>query len=113
MTEPAAVDAASTVPSTDEAHTPRRTERTPADFPVSLRRQGLQRFSVRLVDLSPGGFCTEVDDPPRVGTTLWLTLPGLAPMMARVAWATGFRIGAEFTAPMHPSVLQAVIDRNS
>ncbi|WP_076068197.1 PilZ domain-containing protein [Sphingomonas montana] len=101
-----------TAPATAESPTPRRAERVAVDFPVSLRRQGLQRFSVRLVDLSPEGFCTEVDDPPRVGTTLWLTLPGLAPMRAQVAWATGFRIGAQFETPMHPSVLQAVVDRH-
>lgn len=100
-------------PPPQDAPTPRRNGRVPVDFPVALRRQGLQRFSVRLVDLSVHGFCTEVDDIPPVGTTLWLTLPGLAPLMARVAWARDFRIGAEFEVPLHPSVLQAVIARSS
>lgn len=90
---------------------PRRQGRVAVDFPVSLRRQGAQRFSVRLIDLSVHGFCTEVDNPVPVGTTLWLTLPGLAPLIARVAWARDFRIGAEFEVPLHPSVLQAVVAR--
>jgi hypothetical protein len=33
-------------------------------------------------------------------------------MMARVAWSAGFRIGAQFEVPLHPSVLKAVVDRH-
>ena len=89
----------------------RRNGRVCVNFRAALRRQGAQRFPVQLVDLSAHGFCSEVDDPLPVGATLWLTLPGLTPLIARVAWVRDFRIGAEFEVPLHPSVLQTVVAR--
>ena len=91
----------------------RRDARVPVHFAAGLRRQGMNRLPVRLVDLSVHGFCTEVDDPLPIGTMLWLTLPSLAPLQAQVAWCAGFRIGAKFAVPLHPSVLASIIGRNS
>ena len=90
---------------------PARDPRIAVGFGAALRRQGMMRKPVKLVDLSAHGFCTEVDDPLPVGTMLWLTLPGLAPLQARLAWRRGFRVGCQFSVPLHPSVLQSIVSR--
>lgn len=98
---------------TTDCGTPRRGARTPVSFGAALRKQGMTRFPVSLIDLSTHGFCTELFDPLLTGSYVWLTLPGLAPLHARVAWCEGFRVGCEFQVPLHPSVLQSIVDRES
>jgi hypothetical protein len=41
---------------------------------------------------------------------LWLTLPGLAPCMARVVWVNDSLAGCRLAAPLHPAVLKALVE---
>ena len=43
---------------------------------------------------------------------LYLTLPGLAPIEARVAWVAEFEFGCEFLKPLNPVILESIIARS-
>jgi hypothetical protein len=45
----------------------------------------------------------------RLGTLLWLALPGLEGWSARVVRMEGFRYTCEFTHPLHPAVLERML----
>ena len=78
---------------------------------ASLRRSGYNMVPVTLLDLSSAGFRIETFGGITVGATVWITLPGLAAIEAKVAWAKGDHVGCEFHKPLHPSVLEALIRR--
>ncbi len=75
----------------------------------TLREPGGSPMQVKLHDLSSGGFRTSWPYTLRKGATVWLKIPGLEALEARVAWHENFQIGCSFTQPLHPAVLNAVV----
>lgn len=73
-------------------------------------RRGVLRAKVSLTDLTSCSARISTMESLKPGTTLWLTLPGLEPRHAVVEWSAGFTAGLRFDAPLHPAVLDAVID---
>ena len=57
-----------------------------------LRDRGQTRFEIDVVDLSESGFRAETSFTLWPGTVVWLTLPGLAPLEAVVAWRDRFQL---------------------
>ena len=78
----------------------RRTPRAPVSLDAELGRGGLGRTLCKVVDLSAGGVRIQSYSSLRPGTTIWLTLPGLAPRAADVIWADDFRAGCRFREPL-------------
>ena len=74
-----------------------------------LREPGYSRAAVTVRDLSLRGFRTEWPYRLRPGAMLWLTLPGLHPMPATVAWAMSFEIGCLFNRALHPAVFDTLV----
>lgn len=92
---------------------PRRAERKPVQGTAALRRSGHNKVPVTLLDLSTHGFRIETFGGIIIGTPVWITLPGLASIEAKVVWARGDQAGCEFFRPLHPSVLEDVLRRAS
>jgi hypothetical protein len=96
---------------TDACSNGRRAERTHVELGAGLRQRGASGVTVSILDLSTHGFraSTHLDLMP--GTDVWLKLPGLEALHARVAWADAHYIGCAFDRPLHPAVLQMVVKK--
>jgi hypothetical protein len=51
--------------------------------------------------------------PLRLGTLLWIVLPGLEGWPARIVAVDGYRFTCEFTQPLHPAVLERILSAAS
>lgn len=97
-------------PPEDEAEPiPRTATRHDVSIVAVLRRQGQSRFEARIEDLSETGFRVGSHFDMPVDSMVFLTLPGLAPVPARVAWSSGSSLGCQFHTPLHPAVLDRVL----
>ena len=94
------------LPGTDDD---RRERRVPVSINVGFRAQGSNPYAADVSDLSRHGFRVETHIPLAVDTYVWLRLPGLAPLAARVAWIKGHTLGCKFAAPLHPAVADMLI----
>lgn len=76
-------------------------------------RKGVKRAMVKVRDISQlgariaGVFLVHAEEH------FYITLPGLAPIEARVAWVAEFEFGCEFMQPLNPAILEALISRRS
>ncbi|MFS0735808.1 PilZ domain-containing protein [Sphingomonas sp. 1P06PA] len=105
MTVSAHLDMAA--PASEQA--PRRARRLSVKLDAALRQQGASGAPVQLIDLSTDGFQTETFEKVRIGTQVWLRLPGIEPQQARVCWVRGARIGCAFLTPLHAAVLSRFV----
>lgn len=71
--------------------------------------QNSHRTRVRMIDLSCHGARLSLNHPLKESDSFWITLPGLAPMSARVTWVDGFIIGCEFTDPLPPATFASLM----
>lgn len=87
----------------------RKAERTSVEMGAGLRQRGASGVSVDILDLSTHGFraSTHLDLQP--GADVWLKLPGLEALHARVAWSNAHYVGCAFEKPLHPAVLQMMV----
>ena len=92
---------------------PRRASRTHVEMGAGLRQRGANGVTALILDLSTHGFraSTHLDLQP--GTDVWLKLPGLEPLHSKVAWSSAHFIGCAFQRPLHPAVLQMVVERGA
>jgi hypothetical protein len=86
----------------------RRAERLGVTFKAGLREHGLTKFEIKVIDLSVTGFRCETSFTLNQGTRVWLSIPGLAGLEAKVAWRDGFRYGCAFIGQLHPAVLDHI-----
>jgi hypothetical protein len=87
---------------------PRRAERIAVRMEASLRQPSFSKFDVLVSDLSTDGFKCETHYRVSPNATVWLTIPGLAPLESRVVWANGNAYGCSFTQPLHVAVMEHV-----
>lgn len=90
----------------------RRATRRPVDLDAKMRELGSSRSDVRIHNLSTHGFMVESDEDFRVDSYVWLTLPGIERLSARVVWRDSFRYGCEFTAPLSAAQLATAMAAN-
>jgi hypothetical protein len=98
-------------PSGQEA---RKSRRQAISARARFREVGANPYEVQIEDLSATGFRMQSYARPRVGTRIWVSLPGLQPLEAVVRRSDGNFHGCEFINPLHPSVaehLQAQLRR--
>lgn len=78
-------------------------------IPAELRMSGHGKVSISVSDLSNSGFrmfcLTQIKDE----ALLFLTLPGLAPLEAKVAWKSKDEYGCSFIQPLHPAVFDHIV----
>lgn len=63
---------------------------------------------VTVTDLSVGGCGIELSAFVEPGSRVWLRLPGLEALPARIAWASEDRAGLAFDHPLHPAVVEHI-----
>ncbi len=67
-------------------------------------RAGRGSESVKLDNLSSRGFRTDWPNKLALGDSVWLKLPGLAAMPAKVTWELDNMIGCTFDVRLHPAL---------
>lgn len=87
----------------------RKSERVTVEMGAGLRQRGASGVSVQVMDLSTHGFRVATHLDLAVDTQVWLRLPGLEPIHARVMWCKGHFAGCAFEQPLHPAVLDMVV----
>lgn len=89
----------------------RRTDRVLLCGDVDFRRAGDHRYRVNILDFSPEGCRIELPERVIPNEMIWISLPGLASLQARVRWVKDWVAGVEFDQPLHPSVFTHVSHR--
>ena len=87
----------------------RQAERTHVEMGAGLRQRGASGVTIRIVDLSTHGFRASTHLDLQIGSDVWLKLPGLEALHAKVAWTSAHFVGCAFERPLHPAVLQMVV----
>lgn len=97
------------LPVPSDAEESRHALRRAVKMRAHLRDRGNTRFEIEVVDLSTTGFRAQTAFALWPGTTVWLTLPGLAALEAVVAWRDKYRYGCAFNRPLHPAVFDHIV----
>jgi hypothetical protein len=95
------------VASVGSTRSTRREDRARLKGQVVCRR-GPNRQVVELVDLSRTGVRIATMARLQPNERVWLKLPMLEPLEARIVWANGGEAGCEFLVPLHPAIFQVV-----
>ena len=86
----------------------RKADRVPLSAEVQLR-SGARRAVVKVNNLSITGARIAVAQLLRTGDQIYLKLPGLEAIEARVVWVDSFEAGCEFARPLHPATFETVV----
>jgi hypothetical protein len=78
---------------------------------VRLRAVGHDAYQVRVFDLSTGGCRVELADRATVGDFMMIKFEGIEVMDADVCWVAGRMAGLKFDQPIHPAVLDLLVER--
>lgn len=95
--------------STDPGLEGRRAARREVVLGAGLRQRGAHAVTIQVLDLSTHGFRAATHLDLMIGSDVWLKMPGLESLHARVAWMQGHIMGCEFVRPLHPAVLDMVV----
>lgn len=95
----------------EKSQKPRKGERVPIKTELVVRHAGRRPRVLDVSDLSRFGCCLFFDDLPRKDEWLWVALPGLAPVEARIRWVEERRAGVEFVHPIHEAVFDLLLLR--
>lgn len=87
----------------------RQALRCPVRLQARLRDRGAKKFAIDLIDISLTGFRAETVTRLYAGNPVWLTLPGMESLEARVAWVDNAYCGCAFTRPLHPAVFERIV----
>lgn len=72
-------------------------------------REGTRRWAIDVATLTTRAVEFDSFVPLRLGTLLWIVLPGLEGWPARIVGIDGYRFTCEFTQPLHPAVLERIL----
>lgn len=89
----------------------RRSLRAPVSLDARLGRGGLERALCKVVNLSIHGARVQSYSAMTKGSTIWLTLPGLAPIAADIIWADDFAAGCQFREALTAEHFAGLVDR--
>ena len=87
----------------------RFTQRTDVSIEAEIREAGGGRFKIYVLDLSETGFRMKSLTYINPESRITLTLPGMAPLAASVAWAKSDHYGCSFLNPLYPAVLDHIV----
>ncbi len=89
----------------------RRADRQPFAAVIQFR-SGSRRADVKVTDISALGARIAGVYLVRPDDQIFLKLPMIEPIPARVAWVEEFEFGCEFARPLSAAVLDAIIHTN-
>lgn len=95
----------------DAAQEDRSAPRVRLNIPAQMRPSGSPAFSVVVKDLSLSGVACEALTGMCAGTRVWLTLPGLAALEAKIVWNDGTMVGCEFDKLLNLAVMENILAR--
>lgn len=95
-------------PAANTAEPPNIGEGVELNLPARIR-EGTKRWNIEVAAITTRHVEFESFASPRIGTLLWLALPGLEGWPARVTEIDGYRFTCEFTQPLHTAVLERVL----
>ena len=72
-------------------------------------REGTRRWNIDVTSLTSRSVEFDCYSALRLGTLLWIVLPGLEGWPARIVSIDGYRFTCEFTQPLHPAVLERIL----
>jgi hypothetical protein len=93
----------------DAAQEDRSAPRVQLKIPASMRPSGSRGFAVIVRDLSLSGVACEALTGMSAGTRVWLTLPGLSALQAKIVWNDGTMVGCAFDTLLNPAVMQNIL----
>lgn len=86
----------------------RRGPREPLPAHVHFRKPREMAYEVPLQDLSQHGCRIALRERVQDGQLLWITVPGIEPLLSWVRWHEEWDAGLEFEKPMHVAVFDHV-----
>jgi len=95
----------------DAAQEDRCAPRIKLRIPAQMRPSGSPSFAVIVKDLSLSGVACEALTGMSTGTRVWLTLPGLSALQAKIVWNDGTMVGCEFDTLLNLAVMENVLAR--
>lgn len=95
----------------DAAQEDRSAPRVRLSIPATMRPSGSPGFAVVVRDLSLSGVACEALTGMAAGTRVWLTLPGLAAIQAKIVWNDGTIVGCEFDTLLNLAVMENILAR--
>jgi hypothetical protein len=72
-------------------------------------REGTRRWQIDVMSITTRSVAFDTFAALRIGSLLWIVLPGLEGWPARIVSVEGYRFTCEFTQPLHPAVLERVL----
>ena len=72
-------------------------------------REGTRRWQIDVSSITTRSVAFDSFAALRIGSLLWVVLPGLEGWPARIVSVDGYRYTCEFTQPLHPAVLERVL----
>lgn len=89
----------------------RRSPRAPVSLDARIGRGGLDRTLCRVTDLSIHGARIHTYSALRRGSMIWLTLPQIGQVAAKVVWADDFVAGCQFETPLEQDVFDLLVEQ--
>ncbi len=86
----------------------RKSRRDTVNIRANLLVSSGPRFKVSVIDLSRTGFRMETGNFIVVGTKVYLSMPTMQSLQARVAWQDAVYYGCEFTRALHESIFDHI-----
>lgn len=87
----------------------RRAKRVPVDIDAQMRELGANWVDVHVHNLSTHGAMIEADGVYPPDSYVWLKLPGIGAVNARIVWRDCFRYGCELVTPLDQAQWGAAI----
>ena len=72
-------------------------------------REGTLRWQIDVTSITTRSVAFDSFAALRIGSLLWIVLPGLEGWPALIVSVDGYRFSCEFTQPLHPAVLERVL----
>ena len=89
----------------------RQAERVPVSVDVRMGELGARGAEVRIHNLSTHGFMADTDEIYAARAYVWLELPNVGKVNAKIMWRDCFRYGCEFVTPLNPAQCAAAVVR--
>ncbi|AJP71618.1 PilZ domain-containing protein [Sphingomonas hengshuiensis] len=86
----------------------RRSMRAPVSLDARIGRGGLDRALCKVTDLSAHGARIQTFSELRAGSMIWLALPKVGHVGARVVWADDFEAGLEFSTALSVEAFESL-----